>query len=77
MELTWLAIIASLCMGIGAVLVFVFAVKKDYFRNLEDAKYQVFWSDVEELVDSPSKKPGEQEQKNKEQKDEDSDEARN
>jgi hypothetical protein len=52
-ELTWIAIIASLCMGIGAVLVFVFAVKKNYFRNLEDAKYQVFWSDVEELVDSP------------------------
>ena len=53
MELTWLAIIASLCMGIGAVLVFVFAVKRNYFRNLEDAKYQVFWSDVEELVESP------------------------
>jgi len=52
-ELTWIAIIATLCMGIGAVLVFVFAVKKNYFRNLEDAKYQVFWSDVEELVDSP------------------------
>jgi hypothetical protein len=40
-------------MGIGAVLVFVFAVKRNYFRNLEDAKYQVFWSDVEELVESP------------------------
>ncbi len=53
MELTWIAIAASLCMGIGAVLVFIFAVKKNYFRNLEDAKYQVFWSDVEELVDSP------------------------
>lgn len=53
MELTWIAIIASLCMGIGAVLVFVFAVKKNYFRNLEEAKYQVFWSDVEELVESP------------------------
>ncbi len=53
MELTWIAIIASLCMGIGAVLVFVFAVKKNYFRNLEDAKYQVFWSDVEDLVDGP------------------------
>jgi len=53
MELTWIAIIASLCMGIGAVLVFVFAVKKNYFRNLEDAKYQVFWSDVERLVDAP------------------------
>ena len=55
MELTWIAIIASLCMGIGAVLVFVFAVKKNYFRNLEDAKYHVFWSDVEELVDAPPK----------------------
>lgn len=53
MELTWIAIIASLCMGIGAVLVFVFAVKKNYFHHLEDAKYQVLWSDVEELVDSP------------------------
>ena len=50
MELTWIAIIASLCMGLGGVLVFIFAVKKNYFRNLEDAKYQVFWSDVEELV---------------------------
>ena len=63
MELTWLAIIASLCMGIGAVLVFVFAVKRNYFRNLEDAKYQVFWSDVEELVESPaSKKEAEEEE---------------
>jgi hypothetical protein len=53
MELTWIAIIASLCMGIGAVLVFVFAVKKNYFRNLEEAKYQVFWSDVENVVESP------------------------
>jgi len=69
MELTWLAIIASLCMGIGAVLVFVFAVKRNYFRNLEDAKYQVFWSDVEELVESPAKEKEEDE-------DEDSDEAR-
>jgi hypothetical protein len=53
MDFTWITIIASLCMGIGAVLVFVFAVKKNYFRNVEDAKYQVFWSDVEELVDPP------------------------
>lgn len=51
MEFTWITIIASLCMGIGAALVFVYAVKKDYFHNLEDAKYQVFWSDVEELRD--------------------------
>ena len=57
MELTWLAIAASLMMGLGAAAVFVFAVKKDYFRDLEDAKYQVFWSDLEELVDSPKEKP--------------------
>jgi hypothetical protein len=52
MHLTWIAIIASLLMGIGAVLIFVFAVKQDYFRDIEETKYQVFWSDVEELVES-------------------------
>jgi len=52
-ELTWIAIAASLFMGLGAVAVFIFAVKKDYFRDLEDTKYQVFWSDLEDLVDSP------------------------
>ena len=73
MELTWLAIIASLCMGIGAVLVFVFAVKKNYFRNLEDAKYQVFWSDVEELVDAPATEHRDEEDRDTE--DEDSSQA--
>ena len=53
MELTWIAIVASLCMALAAVLIFIFAVKKDYFHNIEDAKYQVFWSDLEDLVDSP------------------------
>ena len=43
-------------MGIGAALVFVFAVKKNYFKDVENAKYHVFWSDMEELVDSPAKK---------------------
>ena len=52
MVLTWVAIVASLLMGIGALLVFIFAVKQDYFRNLEEVKYQVFWSDIEELVDN-------------------------
>jgi hypothetical protein len=54
MELTWVAIAASLCMGAGAACIFVYAVRKDWFRNLEDAKYQVFWSDVEELIDAPT-----------------------
>lgn len=52
MSLTWIAIIASLLMGIGAVLIFILAVKQNYFHNLEETKYQVFWSDVEELVNS-------------------------
>ena len=52
MEQTWIAIAASLLMGVGAACVFVFSVKRDYFQDLEDTKYQVFWSDVEEIVDS-------------------------
>ena len=52
MELTWIALAASLMMGLGAACIFVFAVKRDYFRNMEDAKYQPFWSDLEELVDN-------------------------
>jgi len=52
MELTWIAIVASLCMGMGAALVFVFAVKKNYFKNLEDAKYHMFWSDMGDQADS-------------------------
>ena len=56
MEVTWIAILASLCMGIGAGFVFVFAVKRNYFHDLENAKYQVFWSDLEDLVKLP--RPG-------------------
>jgi hypothetical protein len=48
MALTWVSIAASLLMGMGAALLFVVAVKRNYFRDLEDAKYQVFWSDLEE-----------------------------
>jgi len=66
MEVTWIAIIASIFMGIGAVLIFVFAVKRNYFKDLENAKYHVFWSDVEELVESPGKGA-----KGKEDKDDD------
>jgi hypothetical protein len=51
MELTGLAICASLLMAAATVCAFIFAVKKDYFRNIEDTKYQVFWSDL----DDPSK----------------------
>jgi hypothetical protein len=56
MELTWVALAASLMMGLGAACLFALAVHRDYFRNVEDAKYQVFWSDLEELVENPTEK---------------------
>ena len=51
MELTWIAVAGSVCMALAALCVFVFAVKKNYFHNIEAAKYQVFWSDLEEMKD--------------------------
>ena len=56
MELTWIAIAASLLMGLGAACLFIFAVKKDYFRNIEEAKYQVFWSDLRDEADAVEEK---------------------
>lgn len=57
MTLTWIAIIASLLMGAGAAFIFIFAVKQDYFRDIEDTKYQVFWSDLEEMIDQIEEEP--------------------
>ena len=51
MELIWVAIAASFLMGMGALLIFIWAVRVQQFRNFEDVKYQVFWSDLQELVD--------------------------
>lgn len=61
MELTWIAIAASLLMGGGALLIFVWAVRDQQFRSFEDVKYQVFWSDQEIPV---NKKQANQERKN-------------
>jgi len=58
MDITWLAILASLAMGIGTAMIFVFAVKRNHFQNLEDTKYQVFWTDVEDMVDASEKEGG-------------------
>jgi len=53
MAATWVSIAASLAMALGAACIFIFAVKRDYFNEIEDTKYQVFWSDLEDLVDAP------------------------
>lgn len=57
MDVTWIAIAASLLMGAGAVLIFIYAVRKDYFRDLENVKYQVFWSELEEIVEQSKEEP--------------------
>ena len=56
MELTWVSIAASLAMGLAAIFLFVFAVKRGWFKDIEDAKYQVFWADPEPA--RPAKKEG-------------------
>ena len=50
LELTWIALAGSLLMALGGACLFAFAVRKDYFRDLEEAKFHVFWSDLEDLV---------------------------
>lgn len=57
LHLTWLSIGARLLMALGGAALFVFAVKRNYFRNFEDAKFQVFWSDLEETVERASRAP--------------------
>lgn len=52
MALNLLAILACLLIELAVVCIFIFMVKRDYFRNIEDAQYQVFWSDVEALLAS-------------------------
>lgn len=47
MDVTWIAIAASLLMGGGALLIFIWAVRSQQFKSFEDVKYQVFWSDLE------------------------------
>lgn len=62
MELTWIAIAASLLMGLGALLIFIWSVRSHQFKHFEDVKYQVFWSDPQEPPKPPQLKPPEEEQ---------------
>jgi cbb3-type cytochrome oxidase maturation protein len=55
MELTWIAIAASLLMGGGGLLIFIWSVRSHQFRSFEDVKYQVFWSDPQSPARTPEK----------------------
>jgi len=50
MALTWIAIASSLCMGAAGLLIFIWAVRHQQFKRFEDVKYQVFWSDPQDLA---------------------------
>ena len=65
MEFTWIPIAASLAMGSAAAFLFIYAVKRDWMKNSEDIKYQVFWSDrqdKERLKPTQEKADGSQSQ---------------
>jgi cbb3-type cytochrome oxidase maturation protein len=59
MELTWIAIAASLLMGAAGLLIFIWSVRAHMFTNFEDVKYQVFWSDADE---APGTTPNKEQQ---------------
>jgi cbb3-type cytochrome oxidase maturation protein len=71
MDMTWIAIISSLLMGGGALLIFLWAVRSKQFHSFENVKYQVFWSDAEEQFSSrpPAKALEEQEHGSSTQRD--------
>ncbi len=60
MELTWIAIAASVLMGSGALLIFIWAVRQHHFSSFEDVKYQVFWSDPDPVSSETGTGQGEQ-----------------
>jgi cbb3-type cytochrome oxidase maturation protein len=62
MEMTWIAIAASLLMGGGALLIFIWAVRQKQFSSFEDVKYQVFWSDLEPQAEQKEKSTSPEEQ---------------
>lgn len=57
MDLTWIAIAASLLMGGGGLLIFIWAVRSRQFQSFEDVKFQVFWSDFEQKPTNPASNP--------------------
>ncbi len=64
MELTWIAIAASLLMGTGALMIFIWAVRRRHFSSFEDVKYQVFWSDPDRASAETGAKKTEGERQN-------------
>ncbi len=70
MGLTWIAIASSLLMGGGGLLIFIWSVRSHMFKDFEDVKYQVFWSDRDEGTKTTPKNAIEEQQHGSSTKDE-------
>jgi cbb3-type cytochrome oxidase maturation protein len=70
MGLTWIAIASSLLMGGGGLLIFIWSVRSHMFKDFEDVKYQVFWSDRDEGTGATPKNATEEQQHGSSTKDE-------
>lgn len=62
MGLTWIAIASSLLMGSAGLLIFVWSVRSHMFKDFEDVKYQVFWSDSSDGTRTTAKNATEEQQ---------------
>lgn len=54
-ELTFVQFLVALCMSLGAVCVFIWAVLSGHFTNVEDVKYRAYRAEVQD--DEPERQP--------------------
>lgn len=52
MEQTWIAIVGSLLMGVGAAFLLVYSVERNHFLDLDENNLGVSWRDANEMADT-------------------------
>ena len=53
--LTFVQFLVALCMSLGALCVFIWAVLSGHFTNVEDVKYRAYRAEVQD--DEPERQP--------------------
>jgi hypothetical protein len=54
-ELTFVQFLVALCMSLGALCVFIWAVLSGHFTNVEEVKYRAYRAEVHD--DEPERRP--------------------
>jgi nitrogen fixation-related uncharacterized protein len=54
-ELTLIQFLVALCMSLGALCIFIWAVLSGHFNNVEDVKYRAYHAEVHD--DEPARQP--------------------